>query len=364
MHPFLVHQKNFFSLTSGESSQQRPVINCLYKEEPVMNLNKPNYPIDPNYIKIILTYLPDYLKLKGLNTHERNKYHCLNPEHIDKHPSMHLFKGREDGKLRLKCQSCGLVLDLFNVVARLDHIPSFVDRYYHICNLFNINPDNPIPSRYYQSLQIQQTTPKSVKTYLNACRQNRTFLTDIWALRFIPDEIIDAYQLGYDTELCAYIIPVGSAGFIQRFTGKATPKYKRSPGLKDFFISKNFDNSLPFIIVEGEIDALSLLSCGYPNVIALGGVANAKECYQRYFLTSSLPPILALDLDDAGYQAHQQIIDKAIETRHPTPINFWSYISSIPVGTKDVNDLLTINQNELNAGLTKIKKEFKHEKDK
>ena len=95
-------------------------------------MNTIQYPIEPNHIKIVQTYLPDYLKAKNLTTTTRYKYHCLNPNHTDNNPSMCLYKGKSDGKLRLKCQVCGLVLDLFNLVEHVDHIQGFVNQYYYI----------------------------------------------------------------------------------------------------------------------------------------------------------------------------------------------------------------------------------------
>lgn len=325
-----------------------------------MKLNTSNYPVDPVHVQIIQTYLPDYLKLKGLVTSERNKYHCLNPKHTDTHPSMSLYRGREDGKLRLKCQACGMVLDLFNVVARLDHIANFVDRYYHLCSLFNLDPGNPVPSTSYRRYQYQEVIPETIQPYLKLSRQNPALNTDNWHLRGISKKVVKDYQLGFDKESNAYVIPVGHSGFIQRFVNNKSPKYKRSPGLKNYFLSKTFDNSLPFILTEGEIDALSLLTCDYPNVLALGGIASAKDCYLQHFLTSSLPPILAFDLDQAGQNTYQKICYLADELGRPKPLNFWSYIPNPPSNIKDINDLLLSKPNLLKEALTAINQEYKN----
>jgi len=324
-----------------------------------MKLKITNYPIPSAHVDIVQTYLPDYLKLKGLVTHERNKYHCLNPNHTDSHPSMCLYRGRQDGKLRLKCQSCGKVFDLFNVVAHLDHIAHFVDIYYHICNLFQIDPDNPTPSKYYQYQQVKEAEPETVQAYLSLSRQNLALTTDKWGLRSISKEIVETYQLGFDSKANAYVIPVGSAGFIQRFIDNTTPKYKRSLGLKSYFLSKSFDNTLPFILTEGEIDALSLLTCGYPNVLALGGIASALDCYEQHFLTSSLPPILAFDLDQVGQDTYQKVCALAEKLGRPKPIDFWSYLVNVPDNTKDINDLLIHHQEYLKQAIDTIKEDFK-----
>lgn len=328
-----------------------------------MNTNL--YPIEPNHIKIVQTYLPDYLKSKNLTTTTRYKYHCLNPNHTDNNPSMCLYKGRQDGKLRLKCQVCGLVLDLFNLVELVDHIQGFVNQYFYICNYFHLDPNNPIPSAHYEYYQHKKVDNQQILEYIDLCTTNKVLIDDKWSLRSIPSHIVEEYRLGYDETLDAYIIPVGDKGFIQRFNNDRKPKYNRSYDLRDYFFANRFYNSLPFIITEGEIDALSLLACDYPNVIALGGVTKLKHFYEEFLKNNSATIILALDLDEAGSNAFTlaQIISSKVGLS--PPINLWNlFIEPLSENIKDINDLLIFNQPLLQKTLMTIKKDYTHEKNK
>ena len=328
-------------------------------------MNSIQYPIEPNHIKIVQTYLPDYLKAKNLTTTTRYKYHCINPNHTDNNPSMCLYKGKNDGKLRLKCQVCGLVLDLFNLVERVDHIQGFVNQYFYICNYFHLDPNNPIPSSHYEYYQHKKVDNQQLLEYIDLCTTNKVLVDYKWSLRSIPSHIVEEYGLGYDETLDAYIIPVGDKGFIQRFNNGRKPKYNRSYDLRDYFFANTFDNSLPFIITEGEIDALSLLACDYPNVIALGGVTKLKHFYEEFFKNNSATIILALDLDEAGSNAFTlaEIISSKVGLS--PPINLWNlFKEALPKNIKDINDLLIFNQSLLQETLMTIKKDYTHEKNK
>ena len=253
-----------------------------------------NYESSKQRALLVSTYLPEYLKIKGKEISKNNTYHCLNPTHYDKHPSMHLFKGR-DGKLRLKCQSCGDVLDIFNAVERLDRIRGFKNQYVYLCKLFNLDSKMPIPhSNYINYPKINCT--EQTKKYLNMVIKS-PILMQRWKLRGILPNIIQQYNLGFDDDKEAYVIPIGVNGYIQRFLGNQSPKYKKSKGLNTFFMTTTLDNNLPLIITEGEIDALSILQCGYPNVLSLGGVSNLHTIYKGISKSFHLPLILALDID-------------------------------------------------------------------
>lgn len=310
---------------------------------------------------IVSTYLYDYLRHKGFKSTENNAYHCLNPDHNDKHPSMFIFTGR-DGKPRLKCQSCGFTMDLYNLIKLLDKINGFKAQYNHVCSIFNINTHMPVPSSSYQSKKnLYSPLCIDVNKYISECK-NHPEKCKYWHQRGIIESVQNDYNLGYDGNTNALIIPI-SKGYIQRFLGNTTPKYKRSRGLSDLFMSNTFNNKYPIIITEGEIDALSLLSCSYPNVIALGGISKLISIYLKLISMSNFAPIIAVDNDISGQDTFDKLYAHCFNNNLTMPNTIWNYFSVFGIITddyKDINDILLHDKTSLIRVIKFIKKKGTH----
>ncbi|SUP42818.1 toprim domain-containing protein [Veillonella criceti] len=318
-----------------------------------------NANITKNNLKIVSTYLYEYLKLKGIESFKKNSYRCLNPAHKDTHPSMFLFKGSDSGKLHLKCQSCGCSMDIFNTVEVIDKIKGLKNQYAYICNLFQIDLLNPLPSRDYANLCItKQKSEEEIIKYIQQCH-NSSLRRDYWQQRNIPTVLQDEYNLGFDKNDNALVIPIGS-GCLKRFINPKGPKYKRSVGLRENFISHNLNNNMPIIITEGEIDALSILACGYPNVISTGGIANLNHIFSQLVSTSKLIPIIATDNDVAGKNAYVDLIHLCVKNNWNSPDFFWNHVEDCNIlpqhykQIKDINEFLQKDKTLLESILTII----------
>ena len=129
-------------------------------------------------------------------------------------------------------------------------------------------------------------------------------------------------------------------------TGKK-PNYKLIP--KNTTIAFNFSNALikselaDVYIVEGEIDALSMLKMGY-NAIAAGGATFLKPELAEIIKNAGKNPIFCADNDEAGRQAIERL---------PENCNYIFWICDKDTA-KDPNDVLVRG---LNFGdITEIKK--------
>ena len=129
-------------------------------------------------------------------------------------------------------------------------------------------------------------------------------------------------------------------------TGKK-PNYKLIP--KNTTIAFNFSNALikselaDVYIVEGEIDALSMLEMGY-NAIAAGGATFLKPEIAEIIKNAGKNPIFFADNDEAGRQA----IDRLPENYNYI---FWNCDKET---AKDANDVLVRGLNF--SDITEIKK--------
>lgn len=147
------------------------------------------------------------------------------------------------------------------------------------------------------------------------------------------------------------IIPTGKNSYIARDTRDDIPqeqqKYRKmKEGSAQFFNGKTLKlSSTPVFVVEGEIDALSILEAGCPAV-ALGSVALVSKLAQQVKKIKESQKdyhpnlLLALDNDKSGRLAQQKLI--AMLQR----INVEYHPVQIARGYKDANEALVNNREQ------------------
>lgn len=67
--------------------------------------------------------IQEYLASKGIHVEYRKLFRCINPEHDDNHPSCIIYNNPWGDYI--KCFSCDLYGDIFNLVGLLENIPEF-----------------------------------------------------------------------------------------------------------------------------------------------------------------------------------------------------------------------------------------------
>lgn len=153
------------------------------------------------------------------------------------------------------------------------------------------------------------------------------------------------------------IIPTGKSSYIARDTRGSIPeseqKYRKmKEGPVRIFNGKALAKNEPIFVVEGEIDALSILKTGLAPAIGLGSVANVKKfvglvkSYQKQRPDSFYPTLLlALDNDPAGQKA------KTALKAQLDQLEVTSYEVQIARGYKDANQALVADENSFAEGL-------------
>ena len=318
-------------------------------------------------------YLLDYLASKGIKIFRNNMMRCFVGNHKDNHPSMHYFVG-DDGKPRLTCHAQGCVgtIDIYNAVFYLDHIRGHRNQYNFLNNWVDAAfPDNATPpsKRELSNAKSPRRLNDAQRTaFLHQCNQVQGY--EHWQARGIEKDTVNAYHLTYHPTQNALVIPIDDFGFILRYLTKIdsqSPKYKRSLGLSECLHTHNMDPHLPIIVTEGEIDALSLIQVGYPNVWAIGGAQKLDKWLKKIYKINS-KIILALDTDNAGINAKMAAYNYCHIEKWNQPLDFWSFCisSSTTPKIKDINDLLVTAPNALKETINNIKNEFggQYEKNK
>lgn len=125
--------------------------------------------------------------------------------------------------------------------------------------------------------------------------------------------------------------------------------YSEKGSQTDYLMNwQNVHNRDYLIIVEGEIDLLSIVETGYENVVSLPSGANNVKCIenQREWIEQFSKIIIATDNDTAGEKSRKEIsgILKSIENKLYR-VNYGEY--------KDFNEVLTAEGKEKIRGIIK-----------
>ena len=291
--------------------------------------------------EILKQRIEDYLKGKGINTNA--PFRCLSGKHPDKKPSMSLDRVN----LRVKCFSCGVSYDLIDLI-KLDYgITDYKEALKKGCEMFGI-PYHPtgltasMPPKQENKKEASTLEVKDFTGYYNQCN-NDAHLTTYFKERGISEATVKKFNLGYDkafkaggNEWQAIIIPTSKSSYVARNIAKNASDRYRKRGTAQIFNLEVVKQGGPIFIVEGEIDALSVIEGGY-NAIGLGSVNNTQKFYD--FLKTSASAvqasfIISLDNDDAGNKASEELITKLKE------LGFKAIKGNISDTYKDANEAL------------------------
>lgn len=253
--------------------------------------------------------LPDYLRDTGRSAGICGKICCINPDHVDRNPSM----GYDRKTKRLHCFGCGKSYDLFDVIG-LDYsgCDSFILQVKKACELFGVVSEGAgeakrvslkkgVSSSGDYTLFVKENIERlgaggeyffSRGISLEICKEHQLFEKDGWA--YLP-----VIEQGRCISYCARNIADGS------------PKYRNSPGGMGLFGGDLLYGraSGDLVITESIFDALSVEECGL-QAVALCGAGNTekflKACEKNPVL-QNCQFLLAGDADVAGRRMNEAL---------------------------------------------------------
>lgn len=263
----------------------------------------------------IRPYLQDYVNRITEPSKGRNMYIC---------PLCGSGTGRSrtgafgiyDNGIKWKCQACGKGGDVIDLIGEYEHITEFADRVKRLGEVLGMNIE---ASAEHSNVQPKQETAVSFLQYFRE-RSKHLTETNYFMKRGISLETAQRFMLGYDPAWThpkapnaptspRLIIPVSEYSYIARDTRAEIPEeaqpYKKSKAKGRESVIWTFNhksigvNNRPLFIVEGEIDALSIIEAG-GQAVGIGSIANVKGFLslleQRQPLTQ--PFVIALDNED------------------------------------------------------------------
>ena len=252
----------------------------------------------------------------------------------------------KDGK-GLKCFKCGFSGDIIDLIGESESITEYPEKLKRAGEYIGIRAEekDPVKGNYKPSSKPAQNQPKTEQNNnMNIhtdiyTQEEKSFIadfkrwqsnlsnTDYHTQRGISGEVARRFMLGFNphfktkdhitdqfTEWEALIIPTGKENYVIRNTDpRAKDKNRyRNRGESIPFNTKALKTATkPIFIVEGELDALSIIEAG-GEAIGLGSTNNVDKLVNVYLKNEELsqPLIIALDNDEAGEEATDKLIDK------------------------------------------------------
>lgn len=294
-------------------------------------------------------HLPLWLKEHGCSLNKN--FRCFNPEHEDKHPSMHYFPQTET----VHCFACGVTYDIFHLVGQEEHIPDFPSQLKRVQERYGFSQREP--SSFLG--EKKETDEQSVPLFVKQHRTNQPpELLEWFSTRGIPEQAVKAAHIFLFEGRAVF--PVSRHGIWVSWCGRAlqdgvTPRYRNSAGKMGIWgVDALFSQTgQPIAVCEGILDAMSLQLCGC-KAVALCGAGNTGRLIQELQnLPGSLPPLIfAGDDDEAGRKMCRQL--KAWMTEAGGVCT----CLALPDGCKDVNEAWVRAPQQLQAALNAARQEL------
>lgn len=322
-------------------------------------------------------YLVDYLESRGIST--RRPFCCLNPEHADNNPSMSYDRKRN----KVHCFACGADYDLLDLVGfdyGLTDQREIFDKAYSLYGVdvqrgstatadFKPVGQNQSKSGQYTHthMDIHTTPAEESKDYLDYFKKCQSNLqqTTYYRQRGISQETATRFMVGYDPSFTAYerdqngnslkttwaalIIPTSRSSYAARNTDPNADKrnrWRKSKGGANLFNIKALEAATkPIYIVEGELDALSIIEVG-GEAVGLGSTDNWRKLTK--LLESKRPAqplIIALDNDTEGQKTSGEL-EAELERMGITFYRIDPYN-----GSKDANEALMADREAFTSAI-------------
>lgn len=291
--------------------------------------------------------------------------------------------------LRSKCFVCGAradIIGLYAYIHNMDEVKDYVDIVKGLCLEFGEpfpgdNNATPQPSRKIAVKEEEKKEPETVTefTALFLAAAEHIKETDYPQRRGLSEATINHFTLGYIEQwkhpkapasvkpTPRLIIPISKYSYLARDTREEIPEsqeeYKKQKvagkiGANWIYHRTALEKSnKPIFIVEGEIDALSIIDIG-GEACALGSLANIGQFLKELEAKKPTQPlIICLDNDEAGQKAQEQLETEV------SKLGFFPLRRDICGPYKDANERLVKDREGLARAVKEATEEARREKE-
>ena len=330
---------------------------------------------DNSELQEMYGYLPQYVERITEKSKGQNMYvcpFCHSGEGKNHSGAFSVYYDEADRKMKWKCFACGKGSgDIFELIKEYEGIADFRGQVKRVRELFGLadraertengqrepsqNHTKNERSRPQSEAQDEPSEKEQEPDYssLFAEWHKNIAQTDYPQKRGLSAEVIDRYNLGFcpswkhpkvKSENVPYtprlIIPTSSHSYLARDTREDVPEAERGftkakVGAVHFFNVEALQRAQkPVFIVEGEIDALSVIEVGGEAVGLGSAVMTNKFLSMVRENRPSQPLIICLDNDDAGNSKSAEL-EAGLEK-----LGIFFYRGDITNGYKDANEAL------------------------
>lgn len=236
--------------------------------------------------------------------------------------------------VKWKCFSCGEGGDIFDLIGRVENIDGAAEQLKYAADKYNIQLDTYTPKQAdtpapKPAEEKPKQPAKDYTSFYRDCCRNRQ-KTDYLTKRGIPDYLQEKYWIGFcedwrsPTALAAgknpppsgrIIIPTSATSYIARAIDDSNPYAKMKEGnVKPFNHKGILEAETPIYLVEGEIDALSILYAG-AEAVGLGSINMAESFVKDYIepIKEKITQPFIVAFDNDGKEQTKKAQEKLLE---------------------------------------------------
>lgn len=284
-------------------------------------------------------------------------------------------------------KGCYTNADIFDIVGQEYGLVTDTERFSKVYELLNIQVDNQRTSaasdfkREAEPMENRQpgsqisAAEADCMPYFRKCAAD-IGSTDYLQRRGISAETAKRFLLGFDAHYTkstggntwqALIIPTGRSSYVARNTDQNADRGNRyrKTGSAQIFNSAALEKSLtPICIVEGEIDAMSIVEAG-GEAIGLGSIANVPKFLKELESRKPQQPLI-LSLDNEEEPEKQEAIEKRTKELEDgcKSLGIPFYRRDMAVGYHDANEALLENRAAFEANIKALPDFVKEEQDR
>lgn len=284
----------------------------------------------------------------------------------------------KDGK-GLKCFGCNFSGSIIDLIGEVEGITDYPEMLKRAGEYIGVTVDGRSSAQEdfkpaQKQTKNEQTMSMRIDTYTHEAEkdslipyyrecQKHLKETAYHTQRGISEEVAQRFMLGYDSHYTkstggavwqALIIPTGKHSYVARNTSPDAGEKERYRNTGESIpLNKEALQTAtkPIFIVEGEIDALSIIEVG-GEAIGLGSTSNVNLFINSYVKKQrpAQPLVLALDNDEAGEKATEKLASMLEELGIP-------YCVQDPYnGQKDANSALVTDREAFTQAIREAEK--------
>ena len=262
------------------------------------------------------------------------------------------------------CFSNADIIDIIGLEYGLNDKEKF-DKAYELFGVtIDGTPEKPKPLPAKQAPETEES--KALDPDLNAFfleAKNHIKETDYPQRRGLSEEVIERFNLGFvrnweNTGTPRLVIPTSPTSCLARDTrpnGAEGDRHRKKGTPHIFNAEALYTSEKPIFIVEGEIDALSIIEAG-GEAVATGSTKYISKLHKLLLKQRTEQTLLlALDNDEPGKEATEQLI-KQLEEIKP-PINYYkTEVKALYLGHKDANEALLADRQAFISAVAKVER--------